>query len=115
MPRISKHTKWFKDSGERLTTSDGKTVEVWEFCYQKDDDILRDWAKHFRNHYCSDDEIDDLRDGTGLSRSDYLTNMVFPDSSKGFGPRIRSGDFAEILVADFLEYIMQYWVPRFRY
>lgn len=28
---------------------------------------------------------------------------------------IRAGDFSEILVADFLEFIMNFWVPRFRY
>jgi len=115
MPWTSKHINWLINTGEKLTTSDGKPVDVLEFNIQKDDAVFSAWAKHFRNHYCLDCEIDALRDGTGLCRSDYLCKYVFPDISVPPGPSIRSGDFAEILVADFLEYVMNFWVPRFRY
>lgn len=109
------HISWLVDTGERITTNDGKTIEVWEFQYKEDRSILSAWAKHFRNHYCLDHEIDELRDGTGLNRVDYLSNIVFPDKSQAPGPSIRAGDFAEILIADYLEFILKYWVPRFRY
>ena len=39
----------------------------------------------------------------------------FPDERIKPGPSIRAGDFAEILIADFLEFICNYWVPRLRY
>jgi len=109
------HIDWLVNSGIKLKTSDGKNVEVWDFLHIDDDIVIAEWAKHFRNHYCSDHEIDELRDGTGLSRSDYLLNLVFPDSSLAPGPSIRAGDFGEILVADYLRFILQYWVPHFRY
>lgn len=115
MPWTSEHMKWLVDTGERLNTVDGKIVEVWEFHHEQDDDVLSAWAKHFRNHYCLDDEIDCLREGTGLSRSEYLKQMLFPDRHIKPGPSIRSGDFAEILVADYLRYILNYWVPNWRY
>jgi len=115
MPWTNKHLEWLKKTNDELTTADGKTVEVWEFFHQRDDKVFSAWAKHFRNHYCLDSEIDNLRDGTGLCRSEYLCEYVFPDKSTAPGPSIRAGDFAEILVADFLEYVMCYWVPRFRY
>ena len=115
MPWTSAHLKWLVDTGERLTTIDGKTIEVWEFQYEIDDEVLSAWAKHFRNHYCQDCEIDNLREGTGLSRSQYLNNIKFPDASTAPGPSIRAGDFGEILVADYLQYILGYWVPRTRY
>jgi hypothetical protein len=51
-----------------------------------------------------------LRRGTGKSRTDYLNTIKFPDEKTGFGPRVRSGDFAEILVTDFLEYVLKYEV-----
>ena len=54
----SDHLKWLIDTGERPTTADGKVVEVWEFRYEADEVILSAWAKHFRNHYCLDTEID---------------------------------------------------------
>ena len=61
MPWTSEHTKWLVDTGERLKTADGKKVEVWEFRHEKDEAVLSAWAKHFRNHYCLDAEIDFLR------------------------------------------------------
>lgn len=115
MPWTSQHIKWLIDTGERLTTSDGKTVEVWEFHHEKDNDVLSAWAKHFRNHYCSDAEIDYYRQGFGYSRKDYLNIIKFPDSSNPPGPSVRAGDFGEILVADYLQYVLGFWVPRTRY
>lgn len=109
------HIKWLTDTGKTLTTSDGKTVHIWRLRHRKDDVVLSEWARHFRNHYCPDSEIDLLRGGTGLSRRDYLCQYVFPDKKLAPGPSIRSGDFAEILMADFLQFIMGLWVPRFRY
>jgi len=115
MPWTSEHIQWLIDTGERLTTADGKTVEVWEFCHKEDEEVLSAWAKHFRNHYCLDAEIDFYRRGYKYSRSEYLNNIKFPDSSIGWGPRIRAGDFGEILVSDYLQYVLGYWVPRTRY
>lgn len=115
MPWTSEHIRWLINTGKQLTTADGETVDIWEIKVEKDDTVFSAWARHFRNHYCLDSEIDDLRAGTGLCRSDYLCEYVFPDRTEAPGPSIRAGDFAEILVADFLEYVMSYWVPRFRY
>ncbi|MBU4502113.1 MAG: DUF1837 domain-containing protein [Nanoarchaeota archaeon] len=115
MSWTSKHLKWLCDTGKRLRTPDGKDVEIWEFKHNNDDAVFSAWAKHFRNHYCFDTEIDILRCGTGYSRSEYLTNIKLPDSSVAPGPSIRAGDFGEILVADYLQYILGYSVPRRRY
>lgn len=115
MPWSSDHTKWLVDTGERPKTTDGKEVEVWEFQHQKDEKVLSAWAKHFRNHYCFDSEIDYWRKGYRCSRAEYLNNIKFPDPKAAPGPSIRAGDFGEVLVADFLEYLLGYWVPRTRY
>ena len=56
-----------------------------------------------------------MRRGTGLSRSEYLTQIKFPDRTAAPGPSIRAGDFAEILAADYLEFILDHWVPSTRY
>jgi len=97
-----------------LTTSDGYHIDVWELCVPSTVDLSA-WASLFRQHYCSDSEIDDLRTGTGLSRADYLTQLVFPDKSAKPGPGIRAGDFAELLISDYVEYLLGYWVPRGKY
>jgi len=115
MPWTSKHLEWLVDTGVALNTADGKTVQVWEFGHKNDDTILTSWARHFRNHYCLDTEIDSLRKGSGHSRGEYLRQMKFPDVLSAPGPSIRAGDFAEILVADYIQYILEYWVPRTRW
>ncbi len=114
-PWTSKHVKWLIDTGKRLKTADGKAAEVWEFRHKKDEAVLSAWARHFRNHYCFDTEIDYWRKGYNSSRSDYLNSIKFPDPKAAPGPSIRAGDFGEVLVADFLEYRLGYWVPRTRY
>ncbi len=115
MPWTSKHTEWFVDTGQRLKTADGKQVEIWEFRHENNGVILSAWAKHFRNHYCFDSEIDYFRKGYRYSRKDYLNKIKFPDPQIAPGPSIRAGDFGEVLVADFIEYLLDYWVPRTRY
>ncbi|MEO3684544.1 Hachiman antiphage defense system protein HamA [Shewanella vesiculosa] len=110
------HTVWLKKAGQKVTTSDGVSVDVFELQIDHSmAQMLSAWAKSFREHYCLDTQIDRLRRGTGKSRADYLTDMVFPDVSHDFGPATRSGDFAEILIADLLESQFGFWAPRTRY
>lgn len=113
MPWSSDHTQWLIPTGETIKTIDGKEIAIWEFRHKQDDASLSAWAKHFRNHYCLDTYIDILR--AGRTRQEYLTDIKFPDQYSKLGPGIRAGDFAEILIADFAEYILRYWVPRVRW
>lgn len=98
-----------------MTLSGGETCEVWELAVPNDTTCLSEWANRFRQTYCSDSDIDILREGTGKSRAEYLLELVFPDKSTPPGPAIRSGDFAELLVSDYVEFVLGYWVPRGKY
>lgn len=109
----SKHLDWLVDTKQRLQTADGKTVEVWELRHVKDDAVLKAWAKHFRNHYCPDSDIDFLRGSR--SRKNYLEEIKFPSATSKLGPGVRAGDFGEILIADFLQWVLGYSVPRVRW
>lgn len=115
MPWTSEHLKWLIDTGNVITTACGKQVKIFCFDYDlTDEDTLSKWAKHFRNHYCFDQDVDDLK-SPSQTRSEYLLNMKFPGKTTRLGPSVRSGDFAEILVADYLAYLRSYIVPRTRY
>lgn len=114
-PWSNLHIPWLKRTSDSIKTIDGKDVEVFEFDHQTDDTVLKAWAKHFRNHYCCDSQIDILVRGTGGSKADYLKGIKFPDGKQKPGPSIRAGDFGEILAADYLEFVLGYWVPRTRY
>lgn len=106
------HVASLKEVGP-LTSTCGRQVAVWELGVNVDDPLVSEWARHFRQSYCSDSDIDLLRED--LSRKDYLNTMVFPHPSQKPGPSIRSGDFAELLISDFLEYARGFWVSRFKY
>ncbi|WP_165733633.1 Hachiman antiphage defense system protein HamA [Polaribacter sp. 20A6] len=116
MPWTTEHNIWLTQIPNQRTTVDGKAVTLLEFNPNFDDtETMSRWAKHFRNHYCFDTEIDFFREGTGLSKKDFLLNTKFPTTTRGFGPGIRAGDFGEILIADYLAYTLDHWVPRTRY
>jgi len=100
---------------ESLTLDGGGKCEVWDLEVAADAACLSEWACRFRQTYCPDSDIDILRAGTGKSRAEYLLELVFPDKSAAPGPGVRSGDFAELLVSDYVEFILGYWVPRGKY
>jgi hypothetical protein len=106
------HLAWLVNTGKTLKTADGHTVELWELKHGNDPAVLSAWAKHFREHYCDDQLLQQLVNGTGLSNRDFLIQIKFPDAKKAPGPSIRAGDFAEIIVADYIEYVLGYWCPR---
>lgn len=110
------HLQWLQNTNETISTTDGRMISIYSLQYQNESNgILSQWSNHLRNHYCEDSELDLFIDGTGLTRKQFLEQIKFPDASNPPGPSIRSGDFAEILVSDFLEYFLKYWVPRGRF
>jgi hypothetical protein len=112
MVRALPHIDWLFNTGERITLPGNREAEVWELRHKTDDADLKVWATHFRNHYCRDADLPALVEGTGLTHTNYLITMKFPDGHEPPGPSIRSGDFAEILIADYIEYKLGYWCPR---
>ncbi|GHU05614.1 hypothetical protein FACS1894158_08970 [Betaproteobacteria bacterium] len=78
---LPSHISFLNKTGTTLQTSDGKTVEVWELLHTPDSATLSAWAKHFREHFCLDSQIDTLRSGIRLSRKDYLETIKFPDAT----------------------------------
>lgn len=108
------HLEWLVKTST-LTSSCGRPITVYTFKHDAmDAAVMSAWAKHFRNHYCLDDELPYLKNPS-KSNSEYLLTERFPDEKERPGPSVRAGDFAEILIADFLQYIRDYKVPRTRY
>ncbi len=106
------HISWIRDTGERRQTACGREIQIWELNPVNDETILSAWAKHFRHHYCAHADLPALVAGTGKSNAEFFNTILFPDEKVAPGPSLRSGDFGEILVADFIEYILGYWCPR---
>ena len=72
-------------------------VSLWHLQVPDDQELPSIWAKYFREHCCLDSKIDEQRDGTGLSRRDFLIELILSDSVKPPGPGVQAGDFIEIL------------------
>ena len=53
------HLNWLVNTGNTITTADGRTVELWELNDADDAAVLSTWAKHFREHYCDDAMLSD--------------------------------------------------------
>lgn len=109
-----KYMDWYKTE-ESLYTADRKEIKVLYLDSQDNDEILNEWAVHFRENYRSLDDLDFDRKGTGKTRKEFLENDVFPDKKVKPGPSTRVGDFCELLIADYIEFICNYYVPRTRY
>jgi len=113
MPWTNKHLEWLIETGESIVTACGKNVPVYEFRYDMaNNEVMSGWARHFRNHYCLDTDLPQLK-SPEQTNSEYLL-LKFPDRT-GAGPSIRAGDFSEILIADYLHFLRDYYVPRTRY
>jgi hypothetical protein len=95
-----------------VATGCGRTAAVWELKHRADPTVLSDWASHFRQHYCKDQDLSALVAGTGKTNAEFLRELKFPSRTVKPGPSIRSGDFGEILVADYLRYVLGYWSPH---
>lgn len=98
-----------------IVTAEGEPVEVFELTSTIDDVAFGEWATHFRQNYCRDELLEFLVHGTGLTKEEFLLTQKFPDKSEDFGPGTRSGDFAELLISDYLEFKLGYIVHRERY
>jgi len=113
--RVTAPLSYLSRCREALATADGHEIDVWELRVPSGSEHLSDWAARFRRRYCTEEELDVLRNGTNKSRAEYLTETVFPDEHAPPGPGIRAADFSELLISDYLEFLRGYWVPREKY
>lgn len=110
---MSEYIEWLRPSNP-LQTSDGVGAIVLDLLHEPNEEIINAWSKQFRENYCTDEAMDDARAPMGITRSDFLQQIKFPDSSS-LGAATRVADFSEILVGDYLNYALSYYVPRTRY
>ncbi|WP_283309417.1 Hachiman antiphage defense system protein HamA [Streptococcus dysgalactiae] len=113
MKKMHSYIKYLTQE-DPIITDEGKQIEILHLDIQDDSEIFEDWAKQFRRNYCSDDELAEMTGCMNISTKEYLENFKLPSDS-GIGLSTMSGDFGEILVSDYLQYVEEYVVPRTRY
>lgn len=94
--------------GLPIRTNEGNLIELIEVHAPFDnDELIMEWARSFRLKYMSDEDLLESMEDTGLqSGIEFLQSVVYPKN-----PKFRSGDFGEILVAEYLMYVEHFWVP----
>lgn len=100
-------TAWL--AAEQCTFKDGTKIYCWRLDWSCSDKVLDEWALHLRRHYISDDILENRVTVRQTTPDQYLPLRVVPDI-----PSIRSGDFAEILISDVLQYLYGLVVPRYK-
>lgn len=100
-------TAWLEE--EQCTFMDGTKVYCWCLDWTCSDDVLDKWALHLRRHYISDNILKHRVMARQTTSDQYLPLRVVPNI-----PSIRSGDFAEILISDVLQYLYGLVVPRYK-
>lgn len=55
------HLDWLEQT-DTLTSACGQSIPVFTLKYDAlDSGVMTAWAKHFRNHYCRDEQLELLR------------------------------------------------------
>lgn len=99
-----------------IRSSQGDIIKIFKLANDLVDEKSLDmWASSLKNNYCEECFLNSLISGTGLTRKEYLENFVFPDPSNPQGAATMSGEFGEILMYDFIYFVLKYYITRTRY
>ena len=82
--------------------------------YSDNSTVIDDWALHIRRNYIKDQDLIESASINGLTIEQYLKKYIIPQKGEPLGATARSGDIAEIVVSDLLEFVMGYTVPRYK-
>lgn len=99
-----------------IPTSNGIEINVYKLNVELlDDNNLNKWAIGLRNNYVEENLLESLVEGTGLTKKEYLEKNVFPNYQDRLGASVMSGEFGEILVCDYINFVLKHYVTRTRY
>ena len=99
-----------------IISSSGEKIQVYKLnTGLLNDNSLDSWAFGLRNNYIEENLLEQAISGTGLTKKEYLEKMIFPNPTISQGAATMSGEFGELLVYDYINYVLKYYVPRIRY
>ena len=81
----------------------GSVVHCYHLENAFDEPIINEWALRIRREYISDENLDLI--SKGVDREQFLRDKI-PTKTIKYGPRTISGEFAEIIAADFRRFVL---------
>lgn len=99
-----------------ILSKNGNKIDVFRLKNDLlDDNSLNNWASGLRNNYVEKNLLESLVEGTGLTQKEFLEKNIFPNPKNKIGASTMSGEFGEILVYDYINFVLKYYVTRTRY
>lgn len=99
-----------------ILTSSGEEIQVYKLNSELlDDNSLNNWALGLRDNYVEEILLESLVRGTGLTQKEFLEKNIFPNHQNKLGASTMSGEFGEILVYDYLNFVLKHYITRTRY
>lgn len=99
-----------------ISYSSGKEIQVYKLNNELlADSILNSWASGLRNNYVEESLLEPLIKGTGLTKQEFLEKNIFPNHQNKLGAITMSGEFGEILVYDYINFVLKHYITRTRY
>ena len=99
-----------------VQSSSGDEIQVYKLNNELlDDNSLNNWASGLRNNYVEEILLESLVKGTGLTQKEFLEKNIFPNHQNKLGASTMSGEFGEILVYDYINFVLKHYVTRTRY
>ena len=96
--------------------SNGDEIQVYKLNNELlDDDSLNSWASGLRDNYVEEILLEFLVKGTGLTQKEFLEKNIFPNHQDKLGASTMSGEFGEILVYDYINFVLKHYITRTRY
>jgi hypothetical protein len=109
------NSKYFKFD-KSIPCSSGNKIQVYKLNNDLlDDNSLNNWASGLRDNYVEEILLESLVKGTGLTQKEFLEKNIFPNHQNKLGASTMSGEFGEILVYDYINFVLKYYVTRTRY
>lgn len=104
------YIKWMVSEAIEL---DGVSTKCYRLDWEIDEALLDAWSLHVRRHYIRDDELLEDCDEFEMGADEYLREYCIPGRTR-LGNAARSGDFAEMLISDALQFIEGYESSRYK-
>lgn len=99
-----------------IPSSSGDKIQIYRLNNELlDDDSLNNWASGLRDNYVEEILLDSLVKGTGLTQEEFLERNIFPNHQNRLGASTMSGEFGEILVYDYINFVLKHYITRTRY
>lgn len=99
-----------------IPISSGEEIQVYKLNSEfLDDNTLNNWALGLRDNYVEEILLESLVQGTGLTQKEFLEKNIFPNHQNKLGASTMSGEFGEILVYDYINFVLKHYITRTRY